>query len=146
MKTKYLQAYEGLEQKGQLHGDRLLLEIMDINTEQKTTGGIIIATPEDYRTDFMMLTSTVGIVLEVGKGYYDPDTGEDIPLKTAVGNVVWIPDGSMRRLTTIPGFPSALPEKTLALGSDGEVIKKWNSIEEYEADKLALTKRLDNNG
>ena len=145
MKSKHLQTYQGLEQKGQLHGDRLLLEIIDISTEHKSKGGIIIATPEDYRTDFMMLSSTVGIVLEVGKGYYDPDTGEDIPLKTSVGNVVWIPDGSIRKLTTMPGYPSAVPEKELALGSDSEVIKKWKSVKDYESDLKAISKRLENN-
>ena len=134
MRAKYLEKYKNFTPKGVLHGDRLLLEILDLTEEHKTKGGIIIAESEHIRSDFVMLKATVGVVLEVGNGYYDPDTKEDVPLTTKVGEVVWIPDQSIRYLTTVPGHASALPEKVIALGSDSQVIKKWNNLDDYIAD------------
>lgn len=134
MKTKFLAKYKKFKSKGRLNGDRLLLEVIDEATEKKTKGGIIIAESEHIRSDFVMLKSTVAVVLEVGEGYFDPDTKEDIPLDTKVGQVVWVPSQSISFLTTVPGHGSALPEKCIALGSESQIIKSWDNISDYEAD------------
>jgi len=138
LKSEYLakfQKFKGASPEGKLYGNRIILEMFQDDTvERKSAGGIILAESEHAKSGFGLLKSTIGIVLEVGEGYFDPDTKEDVPLELAIGNVVWIPEQSVRYLTTMPGLKEGIPKKKLALASEGEIIKSWNSIEEYQQD------------
>lgn len=144
--SRYLSKFRALHEagaKGALHTDRLLIEVIeDCDDEdaglRKTTGGIYMAESNHARSDFMMLKSVMGIVLEVGKGYFDPDTGKDIPLTTPVGAVVWVPANSIGYCTTVPGIDEAIPTKLLALVNESEIRKSWASLDDYLADKAVL--------
>lgn len=131
MKSNYLERFRAAEsRRGKLHGDLLLIEIPKEELFE-TKGGIIIAESDHARSDFMMFKGITGIVLEVGRGYYDPDSGKDIPLESKPGNVIWASDKSIAYCTTIPGIREGVPEKTLALIAEGEIKKSWDSIDDY---------------
>lgn len=136
---KYLETYKmfaEVKPHGKLNGDRLLVEIITkANEEEVSKGGIILATSTNQRSDFDMLKSVAAVVLEVGSGYFDPDTKEDIPLSTKVGQVVWLADANIRVLTTVPHHTTALPEKVIALANESSVIKSWPTLEAFESDR-----------
>jgi co-chaperonin GroES (HSP10) len=149
IESKFLNTYTKFHSEGapsgKLNGDRILVEVIKEATEAKSKGGIILATASTHLSEFNMLTATVAVVLEVGSGYFDPDTKEDIPLSTRVGQVVWLADNNIRYLTTVPQHSSALPEKTLALANESSVIKAWPSIEAFNNDRAAFAKAGENN-
>lgn len=141
IETKYLNEYKALAKggpKGGLLGDKLLLEIIETDIENKTEGGLIIPESDHARSDFVTLKATVGVVLEVGKGYFDSETGEAIALESKIGSVVWIPEQSIRRLSTVPGRTGVVLDKKIALATEGQVIKMWASIDDYVYDRNLL--------
>jgi co-chaperonin GroES (HSP10) len=140
LESKYLKRFQTFKERapvGKLYGGRMLLEVVSM-PEAQTEGGLVIAESDHARAEFVMLKATLGIVLEVGQGYFDSETGEDVPLDIKVGDVVWVPSESIRSLTTVPGMREAVPSKTLALGQESEIIKKWNSLEDYLNDQEKL--------
>ena len=145
MNSNYLERFRGAEEKrkGKLHSDLILIEIPKEELYE-TKSGIIIAESDHARSDFMMFKGITGIVLEVGKGYYNPEDGGDIPLSTRPGNVIWANERSIIYCTTIPGLREGIPDKALALISEGEIKKSWDSIEDYQFDMELMNESRKN--
>lgn len=149
MKTpKYLERFKkaaARERAGILEGSKMIVEILEQPNQasedlRKTEGGIFLAEDADHaRAQYGMLKSCVVVVLEVGAGYYDPDTGEDKPLGREVGNVLWINGMAPGRLSTIPELEVGIPDATIAIIDDNDVIKAWRDVEEFEKDRAALS-------
>lgn len=139
MKSKFLSRFlrAAPNRKGVLIGDRILVEVIEEDL-RKTKGGIIIAESEHARAEFVMLKTKVGVVLEVGEGYYNAETNEHVPLTVKPGNVVWISENGIRFCTTLPTITEGLPKNALALGTEAEVHKYWHSIEDYLADQQGM--------
>jgi len=128
--------------KGQLTGELVLLELIKLDEEdrgeRKTAGGIIVANSSHARSNYNMLRMELGIVLELGSGFYDPDTGKDIPLDLEVGNVVWVQPASLGLFTTVPGIKEAIMEMNLALTTYSQIKKIWPDIAGYYKDRELL--------
>jgi co-chaperonin GroES (HSP10) len=138
IKSKFLNIYSKYNEakpNGRLNGDRLLIEVLRAEELEKSKGGIILRAPDDSRSEFNMLKATIAVVLEVGSGFFNPDTNEDIPLSSKVGEVVWMADANIRFLTTVPDHSSAMPEKIIALANESSIIKSWPSLEAFMQDK-----------
>jgi len=144
MESKYLERFihYSAKKKGKLFGENLVVEILD-QGERTSKGGLIIPVSNHARAEYGMLETTVGIVLEVGEGYFDDDTGADIPLKRKVGEVVWLSEGNLRFCTTFPCLREAVPEKKIAVISENHIYKAWDNIEAYMDDQGALSKGLE---
>lgn len=143
--SKYLKRFKeaAAKSKGRLNSNLLRIEIVPMPGETEdghavSKGGIIMATTDNQRSDFNMLKPILGVVLEVGAGYYDPEAGKDIPLDYEVGNVVWVPANSIGRLSVIPENGEPIPDSSMALVNEGEIRKVWHSIEDFEGDCLQL--------
>lgn len=142
MKSEYLKRFK-VDSKGRLHGELIMIEILqdmtsENKTERKTAGGIIMTDTDHARSDYVMFKSVLAIVLEVGQGYYDSESGKDIPLERKPGNVVWVSDRSLAYCTTVPGIDEAIPSKRIALTTEGEVKKSWDSLDDYLSDRALL--------
>jgi len=85
--SKYLETMQKLTADGvlKLHGDRLLVELLETG-EKKTKSGIVIGIkPSTPNVD----EGQIAVVLAVGEGYYDPDDPTKlIDLPNKAGDIV----------------------------------------------------------
>jgi co-chaperonin GroES (HSP10) len=97
--SKYLNHIQsGIKAAGEanvrLVGSTILVEV--IKRERKTSSGIILTEQRSGKELFEC------IVVATGAGYYDDDTGEDVPLDTKVGDIVYIDPVHLRMLYDFP--------------------------------------------
>lgn len=148
MNSEYLNKFKALQDpelrsKFKLYGPKMYIEVMP-HEEKKTAGGIIIAESSSHaRAEYGMLKSTLAIVLAVGEGYVTEDSEgniEKVPMEVKPGNVIWIADMGLKYCTTVPGLAEGIPEKTIGLLDEKDVIQSWEDIDAY----LEYTKKLSN--
>lgn len=139
MNPKYLDRFKKYAEAktGKLSGDNLVIELLP-RAERKSSGGIIMADASDQRSQYQLLQTTIGIVLEIGEGYHDSSTGEDVPLERKVGEVVWVSEGNLRRCSTFPGLEEGIEKADIAVISESHIYKVWDSIEDYMKDQELL--------
>lgn len=139
LEAKYLEKFNKLglrKELFQLRGDRILLEMLpkeDLTTES----GIYIATDINYRSSTKENQATLGVVLLVGEGYYDEETGADKPLDIKPGNIVLLSSMGLKYYSSFPGIQGYVPN-TLALSRDSEVHMIIPNFEAYEQMKGVL--------
>ena len=137
MESKYLSQFVQVKDKYKLRGNRILVEVLP-REEIKSAGGLILAAPpSDHRSTLDSNRACLAVVLAVGDGYYDDDTGEDSPLDIEVGNVIMLSAYGMRLYSTFPGVVDYVPEH-IALIRDSDVTQAWKSKEDYEQYKQGL--------
>lgn len=134
IESKYLNKFKTLFKElgpsAVLCGDALLVELLE-EPEITTASGIIIARGENQMNDTETHKATVGLVLAIGQGYYDPKTKETTPLDVPVGAMVMIPRYSMVELSTFPGLAGITGNK-LGLVAEKEVNFWYKDVEAYE--------------
>jgi len=105
--SKYLPAFEAakaeVDESGILTGDLLMVEKID-QPEIKSTGGIILSASVDHRQ-----TNSIGAnmphfvrVLAVGKGFYNEETGEDVPVEVKPGDIILVGEQSVKWMAHWP--------------------------------------------
>ena len=99
----YLDAFNTTTQefkdKVHLTGDYLLVEVPPIE-EKKTASGLIIDMGTESTANIMGMDENrllLCYVVAVGAGYYDDDTGADVPLDATPGDIIAISNASLRR-------------------------------------------------
>lgn len=102
--TKIQAAVKAVGEEFHLKGSYLLVERME--KEVSTKSGIVIATDTKHTTGMAMQSMEKVRVLAVGAGYYDPETGEDTPLDTLVGDIIYTDGGAVKILQLFPGVGS----------------------------------------
>ena len=127
-----------------LYGDKFLVEVIS-NDEIRSAGGLILETPSNQRSDTNSLKAKIGIVLMVGAGYYDDDTGEDIPLDLKPGNIVLLSDMGLRYYTTFPGILE-YTAKGIALSRETEIHMKFEDADAFEKYQSKLNEGILGNG
>ena len=137
IESKYLEKFKRLQEHKDLYtlrGDRLLIEILP-KEELTTASGLVIATVDDYRSTTKDNQATLGIVLLVGVGYYDEDTGKDVPLDVQPGNIVLLSGMGLKLYSSFPGCQGYIPN-TIALTRNSEchmIIPNADAYEKYKA-------------
>lgn len=106
-----------------LFGSTLLVEICE--REKKTASGIILAPVQSGRE----LKECV--VVATGAGYYDDDKGEDVPLDTRVGDVIYVDPANLRLLYTFP--VKGYQPNTLGLIDEAQIQIRFRGKESVEA-------------
>lgn len=140
METTYLEVFNRLRKhKGKsfvLRGNNILIEIVE--EEIKTKSGIILtAKPNQVHGSVGENKGLMGVVLEVGEGYYDEETGETIPLDVNVGDIVLLPKYSVSLYSTFPGINAPVNNK-LAMCLESEIKMIFKGQEGYETAKSVL--------
>jgi co-chaperonin GroES (HSP10) len=139
LETKYLDNFKRLglrKELFQLRGDRILVEILP-KEELTTASGLFIATDTKYRSATNENQATLGVVLLVGEGYYDEETGVDKPMDIKPGNIVLLSSMGLKYYSSFPGIQGYVPN-TLALSRDSEVHMIVPDFAAYEQMKEVL--------
>jgi len=139
MINKYLKAFkEANELKDcfQLIGDRILAYPMELKEmgEQKTKGGLYL--PESNKNQRNSKGSnlpTMAVVLQVGVGYYDEVTGEDVPLDTKPGDIIVVGQNDLPVFSQF-GKVDTYMNSNLRLGITTEscIQMRWRGQKQYE--------------
>lgn len=133
MKAKYAEKIETLVKEGliRLHGDRLLVEIMDPG-EKVTASGLIVETPTAKKNPLANDSIALVRVLAVGEGYYTDKDGklEFVPLTNKPGDNIMI---STHALATYKEFflIKDYKENTIGLASQDNVHATVNDIDKF---------------
>lgn len=140
-KSKYLKQFEAAAGHIRLRGNRILVEPLP-KEEIRTAGGLIMAAPEtDHRSTLEQNRASLAVVLAVGEGYYNEDTGADVPMDIKVGNIVLINAYGMRPYSSFPSLRD-YKQDGIAMIRDSDVNAVW---ENDEAFKL-YAEKLNNDG
>ena len=142
MKSEYLMRFQRLAKSspsGKLEGGRILIEML-VEDEKTTESGLIISSGDSKKTGYDALKTQVGIIVEVGAGYYDPDTKEDVPLNREIGEVVWVTNFGPGKFSTMPGLDVPVIGAELALIDERDIMKSWPSLDAFERDRKSLNK------
>jgi co-chaperonin GroES (HSP10) len=99
--SKYLNKIKsGFESAGAanvcLIGSTLLVEI--VKREKKTSSGILLSSSPSSNSKEL----TEAVVVATGAGFYDDETGEDKPLDTKVGDIIYVDPTHARLLGHFP--------------------------------------------
>ena len=142
LQSKHLSAFQKLGNLAPsiLRGNRLIVEVLP-KEELKTAGGLIVASSlSDHRSETEANRPTMAIVLAAGAGYFDSDSGKDVPLDIQPGNVILVSQLSLKYLTEVPGYTAYVKNTNdqIALTRESEIHMRWASIAEYETYKYIL--------
>lgn len=136
--SKYLERFSKLKTRQlPLRGNRVLVEVLPKEEFKAGNSGLIMAAESDSRTSTEQNRADLAIVLAVGDGYFNEETGKLEPLDIEVGNVILVSRMGLKLYSQFPGIPEYTKE-TLALTRDSEVHAAWSSLEEYQAYSKAL--------
>jgi co-chaperonin GroES (HSP10) len=129
--SRYLDKFKKIADR-RLVGDILFVEIVE-EEEVKSKGGILMPTKAISQHSVTGLAPERRLmlvrVLQVGEGYYDDETKEDVPLTTKPGDIVAVPFAQVQWLSmfgTMEGYqPDSIgitTEKAIhwRLGTDAE--------------------------
>lgn len=132
--SRYLQAFKSLElsDSHQLIGDTLLVERIPIE-EKKTASGLIMSTTTGTK-QVGSINADLPIfvhVVAVGKGHYDPETGEDIPLGINAGDIILVGGNSVRwfSMMDIDGYQPY----DIGLSRESEMQLRFKGLEAYNS-------------
>ena len=137
MQSKYLSQFEKVKDGYKLQGNRLLVEPMP-KEEIKSAGGLLLAAPEsDRRSTLDQNRACLAIVLATGAGYYNEETGADVPMDVEVGNVLLLSAYGLRLYSNFPGVGGYTADG-IALIRDTDVTMVWKSVDDYNTYKELL--------
>jgi len=137
MQSKYLGFFKALKETKpnfyQLFGSRILVEVLP-EPEMKTAGGLVMASPgSNYRTDTEENKFTAAVVLATGKGYYNDETNEDVPLEVKPGQVIEVVRSGLRKYSSHPVLGGQYTTGDLATTNESHVVGLLaESVEEYQ--------------
>ena len=130
LESKYLQKFKKLEGvKFDLYSDRILVE--DLRFEKVTKSGIIAhVDAKSYKDHYEEEAAHFAMVLLVGKGYYDEETGKDIPMDIKQGDILMIPPFSVRWLSELGPFTDYKQDK-IGLTTEKEIHFNFGPLENF---------------
>lgn len=136
MQSKYLSFFTQLREVQpnfyKLFGSRILVEALP-EEELKTAGGLYVGKAGNFRTDTEENKFTAAVVIAVGEGYFDDESGEEIPLSVKPGQVVEVVRSGLRRYSNHPILGSQYTTGDLALINESHVNTLLaESVEEYK--------------
>ncbi len=120
MSSKYIEKIQnGIKEAGvdnvRLIGSTLLVEV--VQRERKTASGILLSA----RPEGKELTECV--IIAVGAGFYDDETGEDVPMDTKVGDIVYAEPMNVRLLYSFP--VAGYTPHDIGLLDEGQILMRF---------------------
>lgn len=141
MKSKYLHLFENLKEvrdQFELTGDYMLVERIP-EEEKKTRSGLVLAaTPSSHKDALQAEQPVFCHVLAVGEGFYNEETGEDVPNKTQPGDVILI---SPMAAIWFKTFGTVISEGTAMVGvtMESEIKMRFKGYDGYKRTFEALS-------
>jgi co-chaperonin GroES (HSP10) len=135
MQSKYLSFFTNLCEVQpnfyKLYGSRILVEVLP-EPELKTEGGLFVGKAGNFRTDTEENKFTAAVVIATGNGYFDDESGEDVPLDVKPGQVVEVVRSGLRRYSSHPILGAQYTTGDLALINESHVSTLLaESVEDY---------------
>ena len=131
--SKYLKAFQRLEEAKMafdIPGDGILVENIK-EEEVKTKSGLVISSASGYKIADQIAANLPKFVhvLAKGKGYYNDETGDDVPLSVNPGDIILVGQASVRWFGSLPidGYEPFSIGVTL----ESEAQIKFQGIEKY---------------
>lgn len=133
--SKYLSRFAHLTTEGaasfDLIGDHILVERIPV-TEKRTSSGLILSldSGKDQKNSLSADLPIMVIVVAVGKGYYNDDTGASVPLNVKPGDIGLVGSVSTKWFSDLP----IGDYKPYEIGLSREEEIKWlfKGLEGYE--------------
>lgn len=131
--SKYLKAFQRLEEAKlpfNIPGDGLMVEQIK-DEEVKTKSGLVISSASGYKVSDQIAANLPKFVyvLAKGRGYYDDETGEDVPLSVDPGAIILVGQASVRWFGSLPidGYEPF----SIGITLESEAQIKFKGIEEF---------------
>lgn len=142
--SKYLSRFHEIPDLS-LIGDCLLVERVAVE-ERKTASGLILnaGRGESSRSQVSSDLPTFVHVLAVGKGYYDDDTKEDVPLDVKPGDIILVGNHSVRWFSDMD--ISDYTQYEIGLTREQEITLKFSGKEDYDRTFAQLAPRTVTQG
>lgn len=133
-KSQWLDAFKELKEAGQDHftltGSCLLVESIP-KEELKSKGGIIIADTKSYKETLQDGRPIWVRVLMTGAGYYDDETGEDIPGWVSPGDIILVGQASCQWFSEF-GNLEGYDTQTIGITREEEIKLQFKGEEGYK--------------
>lgn len=147
VESRYLAKFDRLRAAGTpyvFRGNRLLVEVLP-KIELKTSSGLIISTGEKQIGAAEDMAPRVGIVLDVGEGYYNDDTGAPMPGEIKPGYVVMLPSiGDLQYRSTWPGLNEYVPPQSgIAIVTEAPIPMYWCSVADFEEYQAVMNGQIN---
>lgn len=142
MESKYLNAFKAAQGKeSTLTSEVFRVERLEIG-EAKTSSGIILAKDNRQANGVYMNPPVYVVILEVGAGYVNAETGEtEQPNGYAPGQVVLVGPEAVQWYSTLP-FPGYIPN-TIGLVAYNQILEQYESLDAFKAKWKALGDSLN---
>lgn len=128
---EYLSKFKEAGSFFELFGSKMLVERIEINTEVKSAGGIILATAGNTKSTLKKQEPLVACVLAVGQGYTNEEGGTT-PLDVQPGNIVVLNPNGVNFFSTLPGVPS-YTDMRVGITTEGDVQLCFKDKEAFNA-------------
>jgi hypothetical protein len=147
--SRYISAFHGLDSEVkddlELIADAILVEFIP-DPEVKTKSGLLLQTKEASNDNWRNSTAADKPVLvralKVGKGYYDNDTDETIPLNCSPGDILLVGRQSTKWFSHFAGITDYSPN-TIGLTRESEIQARFvGGDKAYEKVSATLNKHM----
>ena len=141
---KYDDAFRTFQETNdvELVGDMILVQ--RFKTPELVTGGGIIVAAVDTSVQRNTIHSQIPVwckVLAVGKGFYDPETGKDVPLDVKPGNIIMVSPISIQPMSMFCDV-KGVESDDLALTRENEIKLRFKSEDAYVRVMAAMNARM----
>lgn len=142
----YLKAFEHVKstcpEAFKLTGQCLLVEEVP-KRELKTISGLILHSGTKHQVDSILDNQPMEVrVLLVGEGFYDEETGKEVPLSTKPGDVILVGKLSVKWLSSIAGVFIQEGATRIGLLQESDTQLLYNGSTGYEAFGDALAEGM----
>jgi hypothetical protein len=131
-------AIEGVK----LIGNTLIVEKIKL-PEPTTKSGLVMATEvSSYKETFYTKQLNFVRILATGAGYFDDDTGKDVPLMVRPGNIAVVDPANIRYFSRF-GLATSVPPDTVGFTTETSVQMVFDSEEAFKAYFAAVAEASD---
>lgn len=128
----YQKQFEGMRDDAgshyELYGDCLLVE--KLKEPERKIGSIILASAIGRQDSFGQDRPHFVRVLAIGKGFYNEESGEDVPVSVAVGDIILVGPISVKYFSMFGEMESYEPD-SIGITRETEIQLKFKGEEGY---------------
>lgn len=121
----------------ELYGDCLLVE--KLKPAEQKIGSIIIATVDTHRNTLAQDRPHFVKVLAVGKGFYNDETGQDVPLNVSIGDIILVGPLSVKYFSLFGDMEAYEPD-SIGITRESEIQLRFKGEEGYKQVFATLNK------
>jgi co-chaperonin GroES (HSP10) len=130
--SNYLDQFKAMASESadayELYGDCLLVE--KLKEPERKIGSIILATASGRVDSFAQDRPHFVKVLAIGKGFYNEETGQDVPLSVAPGDIILVGPMSVKYFSMFGSLEAYEPD-SIGITRESEIQLRFKGEEGY---------------